>query len=112
MIAHNVEVGENTVMASQAGIAGSTKVGRQNIFGGQSGVTGHIETAEGVIVGAQSGVSKSITKAGLYMGYPARSSRELLKQEGAMRSLPELIERVKKLEEQLAAISKVNHKNV
>ena len=47
MIAHNVEVGENTVMASQAGIAGSTKVGRQNIFGGQSGVTGHIETARG-----------------------------------------------------------------
>ena len=46
------------------------------------------------------------------MGYPARSSRELLKQEGAMRSLPELIERVKKLEEQLAAISNVNHKNV
>jgi UDP-3-O-[3-hydroxymyristoyl] glucosamine N-acyltransferase len=112
MIAHNVDVGENTVMASQAGVAGSTKIGRQNILGGQAGVTGHIETVEGVIVGAQSGVSKSLTKPGLYTGSPARGSREMLKLEGAMRSLPELIERVKTLEEQLAAISNVNHKNV
>ena len=108
-IAHNVEVGENTVMAAGAAIAGSTKIGRQNIFGGQSGVTGHIETTEGVIVGAQSGISKTITKPGLYMGSPARNGREMLKQEGAMRSLPELIERVRKLEEQLAALSQVNH---
>jgi UDP-3-O-[3-hydroxymyristoyl] glucosamine N-acyltransferase len=108
-IAHNVEVGENTVMAAGAAIAGSTKIGRQNIFGGQSGVTGHIETTEGVIVGAQSGISKTITKPGLYMGSPARNGREMLKQEGAMRSLPELIDRVKKLEEQLAALSLANH---
>ncbi len=108
-IAHNVEVGENTVMAAGAAIAGSTKIGRQNIFGGQAGVTGHIETTDGVIVGAQSGVSKNIMKPGLYMGSPARNGREMLKQEGAMRSLPELIERVRKLEEQLAALSHVNH---
>ncbi len=108
-IAHNVDVGENTVMASQTGIAGSTKIGRQNILGGQSGVTGHIETVAGVIVGAQSGLSKNTTKAGLYMGSPARASREMLKQEGAMRSLPELIERVKQLEEKLAAMTEVDH---
>ncbi len=110
-IAHNVEVGENTVMAAGAAIAGSTKIGRRNIFGGQSGVTGHIETTDGVIVGAQSGISKTITKPGLYMGSPARNGREMLKLEGAMRSLPELIERVNKLEEQLAALSSVNHNN-
>ncbi len=110
-IAHNVEIGENTVMASQSGIAGSTKIGRQNIFGGQSGVTGHIETTEQVIVGAQSGVSKSLTKPGLYMGSPARPSRDMLKLEGAMRSLPELIERVGKLEEQLAALPSTHHTN-
>jgi UDP-3-O-[3-hydroxymyristoyl] glucosamine N-acyltransferase len=107
-IAHNVDVGENTVMAAQSAIAGSTKIGRQNIFGGQAGVTGHIETTENVIVGAQSGVSKNITKPGLYMGSPARNGREMLKQEGAMRSLPELIERVRKLEEQLAVLLLVN----
>lgn len=108
-IAHNVEIGENTVMASQAGIAGSTTLGRQNIVGGQAGFTGHIQTADHVIVGAQSGVSKSITKPGLYMGSPARNGRELLKLEGAMRSLPELIERVKKLEQQLAEVSSLDH---
>jgi UDP-3-O-[3-hydroxymyristoyl] glucosamine N-acyltransferase len=107
-IAHNVEVGENTVMAAGSAIAGSTKLGRQNIVGGQAGFTGHMQTADHVIIGAQSGVSKNITKAGLYMGSPARIGREMLKQEGAMRSLPELIERVKKLEEQLATLSNVN----
>ncbi len=108
-IAHNVELGENTVMAAQVGIAGSTKLGRQNIVGGQAGFTGHLQTTDQVIVGAQSGVSKSVTKPGLYMGSPARNGRDMLKLEGAMRSLPELIERVKKLEEQLAAMSAVNH---
>jgi len=107
-IAHNVEIGEDTAMAAQAGIAGSTTLGRQNIVGGQAGFTGHIQTADHVIVGAQSGVSKSITKPGLYMGSPARNGRELLKLEGAMRSLPELIERVKKLEEQLKTISSLD----
>jgi UDP-3-O-[3-hydroxymyristoyl] glucosamine N-acyltransferase len=105
-IAHNVDVGENTVMAAQAGVAGSTKIGKQNTIAGQAGLTGHIETTEQVIIGAQSGVSKNITKPGLYMGSPARNGREMLKQEGAMRSLPELIERVRKLEEQLAMLTK------
>lgn len=108
-IAHNVDIGENTAMAAQVGIAGSTKIGRQNIFGGQAGLTGHIETVDHVIVGAQGGVSKSLTKPGLYLGSPARNGREMLKLEGATRSLPELIERVRKLEEQLAAMSQVNH---
>jgi UDP-3-O-[3-hydroxymyristoyl] glucosamine N-acyltransferase len=100
-IAHNVELGENTVMAAQSGVAGSTKVGRQNIIAGQVGLTGHIETTANVIIGAQSGVSKSITKPGTYFGYPAKGHREALKLEGALRSLPELIERVKQLEEEL-----------
>lgn len=103
-VAHNVEVGDNTVMAAQVGIAGSTKIGKQNIFGGQAGLTGHIETTDNVIVGAKSGVSKSITKAGLYLGTPARASREMLKLEGAMRSLPDLIQRVRKLEEELTSL--------
>ncbi|HEY3874784.1 MAG TPA: UDP-3-O-(3-hydroxymyristoyl)glucosamine N-acyltransferase [Candidatus Kapabacteria bacterium] len=110
-IAHNVEVGEDTVMAAQVGIAGSTKIGKRNIFGGQAGLTGHIETSDQVIVGAKSGVSKSVTKPGLYLGTPARNSREMLKMEGAMRSLPDLIERVRKLEEQLATLTAVDHKN-
>jgi UDP-3-O-[3-hydroxymyristoyl] glucosamine N-acyltransferase len=83
-IGHNVEVGENTVIAAQAGISGSTKIGKQNIIAGQVGFTGHITTTENVIVGAQSGISKSITKAGTYFGYPAKNHREALKLEGAL----------------------------
>ena len=108
-IAHNVELGEDTVMAAQSGIAGSTTLGRQNIVGGQAGFTGHIVTVNQVIVSAQAGVSKSITKPGLYMGTPARNGREVLKLEGAIRSLPELIERVKKLEAQLEAVTNLDH---
>lgn len=100
-IAHNVEIGENTVMAAQAGISGSTKIGRQNIIAGQVGVVGHITTTENVIVGAQSGLSKSITKPGTYFGSPVKNHRDALKLEGALRSLPELIERVKRLEQLL-----------
>jgi len=100
-IAHNVEIGENTVIAAQAGISGSTKLGPQNIIAGQVGIVGHIETAPHVIVGAQSGVSKSLLKSGTYFGSPAKNHRDALKLEGVLRSLPELAERVKKLEEQV-----------
>ncbi|MNC91966.1 UDP-3-O-acylglucosamine N-acyltransferase [compost metagenome] len=63
---------------------------------------GHIETADNVVIIAQSGVSKSLTRAGTYFGSPAKEHRTALKIEGAIRSLPELIERVKALEQALA----------
>ena len=59
-IAHNVEVGENTVMAAQVGIAGSVKIGSHCMFGGQVGLAGHIHIADGVVFGAQSGVISDI----------------------------------------------------
>ncbi len=101
-IAHNVEVGENTVIAAQTGISGSTTLGAQNIIAGQVGIVGHIQTAAHVIIGAQSGVSKSLLKSGTYFGSPAKNHREALKLEGVIRSLPELSERVKRLEELIA----------
>jgi len=100
-IAHNVEIGENTVIAAQTGISGSAKIGKHNMIAGQVGMIGHIETADNVVIIAQSGVSKSLTKAGTYFGSPAKEHRTALKIEGAIRSLPELIERVKALEEAL-----------
>ncbi|MDP4219521.1 MAG: UDP-3-O-(3-hydroxymyristoyl)glucosamine N-acyltransferase [Bacteroidota bacterium] len=100
-IAHNVEIGENTMIAAQTGISGSARIGKRNQIAGQVGLIGHIDTADDVIIIAQSGVSKSITKAGTYFGAPAKEFRTALRQEGALRQLPELIERVKELEEQL-----------
>ena len=101
-IAHNVEIGENTVIAAQTGISGSAKLGKQNMIAGQVGMIGHIETADNVVIIAQSGVSKSLTRPGTYFGSPAKEHRTALKIEGAIRSLPELIERVKALEQTLA----------
>ncbi len=80
MIAHNVEVGRNTVMAAMTGIAGSTKVGEHCIFGGQSGIAGHLTIADNTSLGAQTGVIGSIKTPGQsYMGTPAIPYREYLR---------------------------------
>jgi UDP-3-O-[3-hydroxymyristoyl] glucosamine N-acyltransferase len=97
-IAHNVEIGEDTVIAAQTGISGSAKIGKRNMIAGQVGLVGHIETADSVVIIAQSGVSKSLTKPGAYFGSPAKEHKLALKIEGAIRSLPELIDRVNELE--------------
>jgi UDP-3-O-[3-hydroxymyristoyl] glucosamine N-acyltransferase len=71
-IAHNVEIGENTVIAAQTGIAGSTKIGRDCMIGGQVGIVGHISIANGVKIAAQSGIGQSISKENeIVQGSPA-----------------------------------------
>lgn len=98
-VAHNVIIGENTVIAAQTGIAGSTKIGKRCMIGGQAGIVGHIEICDDVIIGASVGVSKSITKPGVYLGYRAKPQSEDLKQEVRIRNLDKLEKRVKELEE-------------
>ena len=71
-VAHNVVIGEHTVIAAQAGISGSTKIGSHCMIGGQVGFTGHIEIADGTKIGAQSGVHRSVTETG---NHPLRLSR-------------------------------------
>jgi len=107
-IAHNVEIGENTMIAAQTGISGSAIIGSRNQIAGQVGMIGHISTADDVIIIAQSGVSKSITKAGTYFGAPAKEFRTALRQEGALRQLPDLLERVKELEEKIKKLEEKN----
>ena len=111
-IAHNVSIGENTAIAAQSGVAGSTKIGKHCILAGQVGIVGHIELADQVIVGAQSGVSKSISKPGKYRGSPADDMGKMLKIEAHIRNLPNYAEKIKKLEEKIASleekISKLN----
>lgn len=86
-IAHNVEIGENTVIAAQSGIAGSTKIGKNCMIGGKVGIVGHISICDGVILTAATNVSKSITKPGMYSGYRAQPMRDELKQEAFIRNL-------------------------
>lgn len=86
-IAHNVEIGENTVIAAHTGIAGSTKIGRNCMIGGKVGIVGHIEVCDNVILTAATNVSKSITVPGMYSGYRAQPQMQELRQEAMIRNL-------------------------
>jgi UDP-3-O-[3-hydroxymyristoyl] glucosamine N-acyltransferase len=100
-VAHNVVIGENTVIIAQSGISGSTKIGKNCILAGQSGIVGHIELADKVIISAQSGVTKSITKSGQYFGSPAKDHKTALRIEALTRNLPEYVEKIKGLEKEV-----------
>lgn len=104
-IAHNVEVGNNTVIAAQAGISGSTKIGKNAMIGGQAGIVGHITIADGSKINAQSGVSKSMTEPNQAVtGSPAFDYTAALRSQAVARKLPELEKRIKELEKQLQSI--------
>ena len=101
-IAHNVEVGNNSVIAAQAGISGSTKIGNYVMIGGQVGIVGHIKIADGTKINAQSGVSKSITNPNSAVtGSPAFDYTAALRSQVASRNLPRLEKRVLELEKLL-----------
>ena len=100
-IAHNVVVGEHTVISSQTGVSGSTKVGNHCILAGQAGLVGHIELGDNVVITAQSGVSKSILKPGYYMGSPAREIKTAQKLGAHLRNVPEYAKKISELEEEV-----------
>jgi UDP-3-O-[3-hydroxymyristoyl] glucosamine N-acyltransferase len=100
-VAHNVVIGEDTVIAAQVGISGSTKIGKRCMIGGQSGLVGHITICDDVIIGAAVGVSKSINKPGVYLGYRGKPMRESLREDAMLKELPALKDRVKELENKI-----------
>lgn len=101
-IAHNVEIGQHTVIAAQAGVSGSTKIGKRVMIGGQAGIVGHIQLADGSKVNAQSGVSKSIKEPNAAVtGSPAFDYTAALRSQALSRNLPQLEKRIKELEQQL-----------
>lgn len=100
-IAHNVKIGENTVMSAQTGISGSAVIGKNCIFAGQVGSVGHIEITDNVIVGAQSGISKGIKKPGTYFGSPVKEIKSALHLEAHYRNLPKYAEKIKELEKKI-----------
>ena len=98
-IAHNVEIGENTVIAAQVGISGSTKIGKGVMMGGQSGTIGHVIIADGIKIAARTGITKDFKEAGITIsGYPAREQSAFLRAQVAQKNLPALEKRVKELE--------------
>jgi UDP-3-O-[3-hydroxymyristoyl] glucosamine N-acyltransferase len=106
-IAHNVEVGHNSVIAAQAGISGSTKIGNNVMIGGQAGIVGHVQIADGSKINAQSGVSKSIkTPNTAVTGSPAFDYTSALRSQAVARNLPELEKRLKALEALIAELQR------
>jgi UDP-3-O-[3-hydroxymyristoyl] glucosamine N-acyltransferase len=101
-IAHNVEIGKNTVIASQTGISGSTHIAENVVLGGQVGVAGHIHVAKGSQIAAQSGITKTVTLENKqWGGSPLALFRDSLKNQAVYRRLPELEKRIEELEQQL-----------
>jgi len=101
-IAHNVEIGENTVIAAQVGIAGSTKIGKNCRVGGQVGFAGHLSIADGTQIQAQSGIASNVKEANTALfGYPAFAYNDFLKSHAIFKKLPELYKKLLKLEQQI-----------
>ncbi len=101
-IAHNVEVGKNTVMAAQVGVAGSTKVGEWCMFGGQVGMAGHITIADRTNVGAQAGIPGSVRKPDTtILGTPAYDAKGFMKSSAIFRKLPDMYAQLNKLQQEI-----------
>ena len=106
-IAHNCRIGENTVIASQAGISGSVTIGKHCMIGGQAGFVGHLSLPERTHVAAKAGVSKSVHIPGLTLrGIPAQPIRDQLRQEALIRNLHQMKEKLDTLEQELREMKK------
>ena len=98
-IAHNVEIGSNSVIAAQTGVSGSTKIGKNVMAGGQVGISGHIVIADGIKIAGKTGVTKSFLTANMTLtGYPAAEQKQSLRSQVYVKNLPELEKRVQELE--------------
>ncbi|MEE1884470.1 UDP-3-O-(3-hydroxymyristoyl)glucosamine N-acyltransferase [Pedobacter flavus] len=107
-IAHNVEVGENTVMAAQSGVSGSTKVGNNSVIGGQVGIAGHLTLAKGTQIGAQAGIQSSILEENKqWQGSPAQPLRDWMKSSVYFKKLPSTNARIEALEEKIKQLEEL-----
>ncbi len=100
-VAHNVVIGENTIIVAQTALGGSVQIGKGVIIGGQVAVSDHVKIEDRVMIGSQSGVPKSISKGQIVSGTPAMPHRLWLKTRGLITRLPEAMERLRGLEKQV-----------
>ena len=108
-LAHNVEVGENTAMAAQVGVSGSTHIGKNCVVGGQSGFVGHLQIADGSKFGGQSGIMGSIKEENKeFMGTPIQPLRQYLVANARFRHIDEMARKLEKLEKELSDLKGQN----
>ena len=105
-IAHNTDIGANTVMSAQVGIAGSTKVGQWCMFGGQVGIAGHITIGNKVFLGAQSGVPSSLKDDQTLIGTPPMEKLPYFKSQAIFQKLPDLYKQIQKLQKEVDELKK------
>jgi UDP-3-O-[3-hydroxymyristoyl] glucosamine N-acyltransferase len=105
-IGHNVEIGKNTAMAAQAGVAGSCKIGDNVLVGGQVGLAGHLKVGDRVKIAAQSGVGGDVKDDSVVMGSPAFENKEYKKSYLGFRRLPMILDRLQKLEDKIKKLTK------
>ena len=105
-VAHNVIIGEDTIVVAQVAISGSVHIGRQVIIGGQVGISDHVEIGDRVMIGSQSGVPKSIPSGEVVSGTPAMPHRLWLKTSGIIKRLPQFNEHLRDLEKRVAELEK------
>ncbi len=111
-IAHNVEVGANTVVAAQSGISGSTKVGANSVIGGQVGIAGHLTLARGTQIGAQAGINSNITEENKqWSGSPAQPLSNWMRASVIFKHLPSIQKRINMLESELKKLTAELEKN-
>ncbi len=103
-VAHNVDIGEDSAMAAQAGVSGSTIIGERVLMGGQVGMVDHLTIGDDAVLIAQSGVIGDIAEGAMVSGYPARAHKEVLKSTAELRGLSQLRKKVRELEEQVRAL--------
>jgi UDP-3-O-[3-hydroxymyristoyl] glucosamine N-acyltransferase len=99
-VGHASDVGENTLLCAQVGLAGSSKIGRNVILTGQVGVAGHLEIGDGVVATAQTGIPSSVESGKVISGYPAIDNKAWLKSSAIFKRLPELLKRIEALEKE------------
>jgi len=103
-IGHGVTLGENNLIVSQAGVAGSSETGKDVILGGQSGVSGHIKIGDGVKIAAKTGISKSLLNPGNYGGIPAIPFDEHQRRAVYLKNIEKYVAQIKSLEKRIAAL--------
>lgn len=101
-VAHNVDVGEGSLLVAQTGISGSSKIGRRAILGGQSGVSGHLKLGDGARVGGATAVFRDVPAGEDFYGVPAKPKRDKMRELVHQGKLPDLFKRVRELEQRLA----------
>lgn len=110
-IAHNVEVGENTVMAAQVGVAGSVKIGKHCMFGGQVGLAGHLKIGDNVNLGAQSGVISSVESNTTVLGSPSMPAKSYMRSSAIFSKLPEMYRTMGQLQREIEQLKEELNKN-